>query len=290
MSTNRMTRCGDGIYRCSFDSAAEVVELAGRRGFAANAANHGTIDNRQFTKVFGDPDFYNNHTPGSIQSGIQRCPETLLTQVERIKGRLEVADLVTAAETSRRRRRLMRRLEMGDELDPQAWLKREPDGWTETRYQTERRHVARVGVNISVLGSREPDDLLYRGAAAAAVADLLADQGYSVEIVALRAGNNLGGGSRYVVDLTVKRSDAPMDLGAVTFALSEIAFFRWAVMGATARLFPLTLDDRWGNTQTLPDIDAKGFDVLIDSDVFTERAAIDAVARCLRGGTKHEAV
>jgi hypothetical protein len=153
---------------------------------------------------------------------------------------------------------------MGDELDPMAWARRDGDGWSETRRE------------------RKPADLLYRGAAAAALVDLLTDRGLSVELSMFFSSMGLEKsrrGERFILRVIVKHADRPMDIGAVALAAAEIAFFRIITMSASGRLARRVLHDRMGYVAPLPDVDAADYDIVLDSDVLTESAAIDAVER-----------
>ena len=262
----------DGIWRVEFDSVSEIAEIAMATGAGNNVTNIHAADHH--IAKSGGAAFYNGYDRAKILDALDHPPEDLVLAVERIKDQLETTTVVPTG----RRRRTVRQLEMGDELDPIAWVSRSPEGWSETRYQTERKHLVRIAVNISVNWQRKPDELLYRGAAAAALADALIVQGYSVEIVAFRSITKPAKYVRNAVTkIIVKRPDAPLDLAAVAFALSEIAFYRLIAMPANTRLLRTIVSGNWGVTAPLPDSDRAEFDIVLDSDILTEAAAIAVV-------------
>lgn len=280
----QFTKDSDGIHRVEYASVSDIVAVATAEGEGNHAGNIDTIDQRNRRHAAEDGDgYFNGYSLESIIAALDNPPQELVLAVERIKDQIETKVVAPTG----RRRRTVRRLELGDELDPIAWVSRSPEGWSETRYQTERKHVARIAVNLSVHCRRTPQQLLYRGAAAAALADVLTVQGYSVEIVAFQSGSGLSSGQGSAVSSTiVKRADAPLDIGAVALALSEIAFFRIVTMSADARLCTSKLTGGWGHVEPLPDQDRKQFDIILDSDILTEAAAIAVVSRYATGITK----
>jgi len=147
------------------------------------------------------------------------------------------------------------------------------------------KSVIRIAVNVSCHCGRRPADLLFRGAAAAALADALDEQGHSVEVTAFGCTSgkspDVPRRERHITSVTVKAADAPMDVARIAFCLSEIAFYRTVVMNAATRALPAEhrVSSGHGNTQPLPERDRKLADVLLDSDILSRDAAVAALKK-----------
>src|ERR1051326_7143527 len=231
--------------RIEYASLTEALELAARRGYAAGDDAE-LIDGRleraaaESAESCNASGYFNGHNLGSITHAVSNPPAELLRTVESMRARI-AAQIPLPQRT---RRRLATRRESGDELDALAWINRRPDGWTECVRDTVDSEVITIGVNLSTECSQRAESLLYRGAVAAALADILTAQGRSVEIVAIHsitaASTKIG---RFESRLIVKASTAPLDIGAVAVALCEIAFYRLIVISADMRARPGRMPD-----------------------------------------------
>ena len=131
-----------------------------------------------------------------------------------------------------------------------------------------------IGVNLTVHSGQRAEHLLWRGAAAAALADILTGRGINVEIVAFWTISDMSTASKMVVSrYVVKRADMPLDLGAVSVALSEIAYARLVALYGLARHLPGVLSDGLGSCNTLPPQDRAGIDYLAESNITSRTAA-----------------
>jgi hypothetical protein len=132
----------------------------------------------------------------------------------------EMAGCELPAPTSVRRR--ARWAEDGDELDNDRLRAGQQDCWRAMARQSCRQPRAiAVVVNVSANAHREPSKILWRGAAAAVVANLLEQAGYQVEFWAAEYGE--GAYEDGVPDfqaVCVKRADQPLDLSTLINTVS----------------------------------------------------------------------
>lgn len=185
-------------------------------------------------------------------------------------------------ETQRKRRKMVFRREDGEELDADAWLRREPNGWQRMEKTAESRHVLRVAVNASVDCHRMPEDLYYRGAAAVALVDALENAGHSVELVLFCCLSNLyvkDTRKKALVEVKVKDSASPLDIDGVALAVGEIGFFRRGLLPVLYTCGLRKVTGFTGYPASLPDSVAQGFDVVFDSNIYTMGDALAVVKR-----------
>ena len=108
-------------------------------------------------------------------------------------------------------------------------------------------------MNLTVNAGQRAEHLLWRGAAAAALADILTQRGVNVEIVAFWTIGRISNRSDMVVSrYVVKRADMPLDLGAVAVALAEIAYARLICLYGLGRHMQGILSKHMGHCETLP--------------------------------------
>jgi hypothetical protein len=83
----------------------------------------------------------------------------------------------------------------------------------------------------------------------------------------------------------LKESTMPLDIGAITFALGEIAWFR--VVGAVGgqRHLPGRSSQGLGGAAILPPADCESLDFLVDTNVLGEERAAEWVKGCLATST-----
>lgn len=271
--TRQFEQGGDGVHRVAFDSLADAIAAATTPGIAVNDGNGEYAEQRLST---ASDAFYNGYDTPGIVAALSNPPAPIIAAVDGIKRRIEA----TVTPPTICRRRVVRRLDMGDELDPMAWARRDPDGWSEVRRERKAAPIVHIGVNASVHCKRRPADLLYRGAAAAALVDLLTDRGVSVSVTLFSSTRGLEQcrpDDRSVARVLVKAADRPMDVGAMAVALAEIAFFRLVMIGLNIRCARRKVEPCCGWPELLPAADGADFDIVLDSDVLTESGAISVI-------------
>lgn len=222
----------------------------------------------------------NYQTPTKLQAALVSCPASLLSAVEDVKRAIE--DKVDAPQQRRRKR--AHKLEMGDELDPIAWVQRDPAGWSDTHREYRTKQVVKIGVNTATSNGLDQKHVVFRGAAAVALADVLTAQGFSVEVVlfsASRGADSSHPNQVFVQTSVVKPADAPLDVSTAAVCLAEIGFRRLIGLAVECRACVGEPNIGLGQPVTLPSEFRKGFDVIIDYNVSRMDQAVTVVLEAL---------
>ena len=270
-------RCSDGVYRYEFAGVGEAVRDA-LDDFAQSDWNAEWLRERLSRALSGRDEWTNYMTRERFLRELSDPSRDLLEAVDRLREQLVGA--VTAPGAPRRKVR--RGQEWGEELDVDRWLVRDLAPWERIVREVQPRRTVTIGCNLSVNANVKREELLYRGAAALALADVLISRGVNVSIVAfdsvLRPTQVVGRG---VIRYTLKDPLMPLDLGAVTFAMCEVAWFR--VVGAVGgtRHWPGKLHESLGSAEPLPAADRAGLDYVVDTDVLGEDRAVEWLKGCL---------
>jgi hypothetical protein len=254
----------------SVSQACEIATTwsAGRTAKGRNEGNSLANHNSEWT---------NYRTAQTSIENLRNAPQDILAQITSIRDRIE--RIVDLPQTTVRRRR--HGLDSGAELDPIAWVQRDPYGWSDTVREYQPKRIVRIGLNLSINAGGVASQLMARGSAAAALADILSSMGFGVEITAwlcARRAAECGDKDREIYELVVKASDAPMNLNAAATALCDIGFFRTVMLPVHAKSMPVEPSWGLGSATDLDAADKKRFDVVIEHDV---RDVESAVARVL---------
>lgn len=259
----------DGIDRITFDSVGEAV-IDSMADYAQNEGNRQFIAGRLASHMSGHDSWANRFTREKLLATIENPPQKLLEAVEQMRAALmeEVCPPVCS------RRRVARNQEWGDELNAEHVLTRSLTPWERMTRENQPRRSVTIGINLTIHSGRRAEHLLWRGAAAVALADILAQRGVNVDIVAFWTISRMSDESRMIVSrYTIKRSDMPLDVGAAAVALAEIAYARLVCLYGLARHVPGTLDDCMGCCETLPAQDRDGVDYLAESSITSRDTA-----------------
>ena len=272
-----------GRERADFSSLTELIEAADALPIDSNRAKH-------FQCAVRCNDFTNNYNLERAKKEL-RDPPPAAAEVRKIAGE------ITAGLITQPRRKILRRQAEGDELDPLAWLHRDPDGWTRTVRTQHPRPVIKIALNVSSNFHRKPEELHCRGAAACALADALEHAGNRVQIDLFAASQRLyEGTSPYtktgrrrkrikqapelaITRATVKHAHQPLDIDAAALALAEIGFFRTVLFCAELALANHTVSENLGSEAKLPEDIAAEYEIIIDSDITTPDAARQIVEK-----------
>ena len=268
-STSPVVRDSDGIDRITFDSVGEAV-IDAMSDYAQNDSNRSFISGRLESHMSGYDSWANNFTREKLLDTIANPPKKLLDAVEQMRQSLmdEVCPPVCS------RRRVVRNQDFGDELTPEAVLVRSLTPWERMSRENQPRRSVTIGVNLTVNAGQRAEHLLWRGAAAAALADILTQRGVNVEIVAFWSIGRISNRSDMVVSrYVIKRADMPLDLGAVSVALAEIAYARLICLYGLGRHIPGVLTKHMGYCEKLPAADRAGIDYLAESNVTSRERA-----------------
>ncbi len=267
---HRADRCADGTTRFEFDSVTEAVEDA-LDDYAQNDTNREKIRGQMAAALSGRSAWGNHFTKDRLLAELANPNKSLLEAVDRMREKLMGEVPIRTAP----RRKIRRGQESGEELDSDRWLARVPECWDRNVREPQPKHTVTIGCNLSISGSMTADRLLYRGAAALALADILATQGYSVGITLYHAARGVTTTSGLSLQkYNVKSPDMPLDISSIAFAMCEIAWFRVVAVLGGARHFDGILHDGLGTVTRMPAADAKDVDFLIDADVLNEQAAV----------------
>jgi hypothetical protein len=264
------TRDENGFHRVKHLSITDAVQDA-LRDYATNETNREHVTGTQNKALTGNNEWGNYYTPEKFNAALQSPPQELLDAVTQLKDEL-VGELALPTQA---RRRVRRGLDHGDEITADRWLDRDPNCWERSVRELTTRQVVKLAVNLTVCGLASPKQLLYRGAAALALADVLTERGHNVEITLFGTASRMTPAVNVIVsEYVVKATDMPLDIGALTFAACEVAFFRIIVACGTARHVPGTLaPHRFGPPAPLPSAIAEPFDFVVDNDVISRSAA-----------------
>jgi hypothetical protein len=268
-STSAVVRDSDGIDRITFDSVGEAV-IDALADYAQNDSNRNFIAGRLAGHMNGHDSWANFYTKSRLLDTIANPPRKLLGAVEEMRQSLmdEVCPPVCS------RRRVVRNQEWGDELNVEQVLARNLTPWERMSRENQPRRSVTIGVNLTVNAGQRAEHLLWRGAAAAALADILTQRGVNVEIVAFWTIGRISNRSDMVVSrYVVKRADMPLDLGAVAVALAEIAYARLICLYGLGRHMQGILSKHMGHCETLPAQDRAGIDYLAESNVTSRERA-----------------
>jgi hypothetical protein len=152
------------------------------------------------------------------------------------------------------RRRRLTRGDMGDSVDVGAvYAGRFQTAWTRaTRRDIRAPQRLDILANMLCSGGEDPSVLMWRGIAAAALADKLETAGYMVRIV-VGFGGTAESGERVSCRITVKDHGKPLDV-ASTSAVLLPGFFRalghaWIVAHATQNVDNGSITVQQGNTE-----------------------------------------
>ena len=276
---NCATRCADGVWRYECGSVTEAVKDA-LDDYAQNANTQEYLRGRLLTALSGGDDWANNFTRARFLKELSEPSRHLLDAVDRMRERL-VGEVATP---STPRRRVRRGQEFGEELDSDRYLAHSLSPWDRNVREQQTRRTVTIGCNLSVNAGVRPEQLLYRGAAALALADILSSRGVNVGIVLFNSRTDpTDRVERAVERYVVKDPLMPLDVSAVAFAMCEIAFFRVAMALGGMRHFPGSMHESLGHARNLPAADREGLDFLIEADVLSEDAATAWLTTCLAG-------
>jgi hypothetical protein len=282
-STRTAVRDENGIHRVEYGAVREIVADA-LNDYAQTPENREALQLLHARAFSGRDRWANYYTREKLLAQVFNPPPELLEAVEKMRehlvGQLELP--------TRPRRRLRRGLDWGDELDADRVLHRDPTPWERIERSPEVRRTVTIGCNVSVDHTIKPEQLLYRGAAALALADLLTQSGCNVGITLFICSRSpTDAVEQGVVRCVLKSPDMPLDLSALAFSLCEIAFYRCVIVCAAARRWPGKLRTGLGYPNTLPACDCKNIDYLVDADVLGEEAAVAWLRRHM-GENSHD--
>jgi len=219
------------------------------------------------------------------QDAKQKAGELWADGVETIKRLAEEAGAEVKSRPVSRKRRAAWSEDCGDELDIDR-LRSGQSPWLECRRQavTAPQQVTLV-IDVTASYSRSAESIIWRGAAALVVADLLENAGFNVEIVAVfNVSRGFRNGSDYFLAYRIKRADQPIDIATLVNAISGW-FFRTVVLQAMycERPWPTNNHGRPLRLQSAEVVSQLGCsaDPVIINNVWTQADAAQLVRRVI---------
>ena len=278
------TLCEDGVWRYEFGSVGEATVDA-LADFAQNEENRKALTENMDDSLSGHRRWANHFTRAKFLKELSEPSKSLLAAVDEMRESMveEFSPPTTA------RRKMRRNQEFGEELDPDRYLAKSITPWDRSvREQRPTRNVT-IGINLSVNAGADADDLLYRGAAALALADMMTSQGFNVGIVAFESCEDVTSQvSKAVVRYTLKDSTMPLDISAVAFAMCEIAWVRIVGVIGEMRHFPGTISAGYGRAVRLPAAEKKSCDFVIEKNVMGKEDAQQWLKTCVNAAQETE--
>lgn len=260
----------DRVARWYFDSVDHIVSVAADKGKGVCAAGAIKADE------LAGGSYYGTGSLAKVQADLLNPPKDIVAIIDEakdaIRNRIELP--------VQPRRRVRHNLEQGDELDPVAWVTRNPDGWSDVLKERQTKRCIKIGVNINAPWSSKPNHLAWRGAAACALADCITELGHNVEVVVFEVGANISPDTKYgeFIELTVKPMNAPLDVAALAVSCASIAFTRCVMLTAKLRMVnTYHAGHGLGHTTHVSAEDTKNIDFMLEAQVCDKESAISYV-------------
>jgi hypothetical protein len=274
---NCATLSADGVWRYECNSVSEAVADA-LDDYAQNDSTAEYLRARLDLALSGRDKWANKFTRSRFLRELSNPSQHLLDAVDRMRERLIGEVDVPAAP----RRRVRRGQEFGEELDSDRFLTRSLAPWDRSVREPQGRRTVTIGCNLSVHAGQTAEELLYRGATALALADLLTSRGVNVGIVCFDSTDHpTNTVPRCVMRHVVKDPTMPLYVSSVAFAMCEIAYFRVVMAIGQIRHLPGRMDECLGFPASLPAADRQGIDFLVERDVTSEEAAAEWLTSCM---------
>lgn len=251
-----------------FDSVNQLVRSAFARGEGNSAHACSTADEM----MERCNSWTNNCHKHDVMKAMKTAPTYLIQEVERMQNAIE--DNVKAPVRPRRARRRFQ--PVGDELSEDAWIRRDPNGWTDTTKEHVYKHVVSMGVNLVTPWHFDQSKLTYRGALVAALADCFTTLGHSVMVdLVYTSRGTCSAYDRTAVIVTVKHPDSPLDIASLSYTTGDIAFSRLGVLCAEVRNCKGTIDYGCGQVCPIPSHLRDRYDMIFDLDILDFDRAVN---------------
>jgi hypothetical protein len=272
-------RCSDGVHRYEWNSVTAAVNDAINSSTALNDYNASYVNIRLERALGGEDKWNHYYTRSAFEHDLSNPPLAILEAVEEMKSQIdsEISVMATAP-----RRKVRRGQEFGEEIDADRFLARIPNVWERNIRQMHEHRTVTIGINLAISCKYNHEHMLYRGAAALALADVLVGQGYNVGIVLYESRSHpTSAVDKFCGKVVVKEPQMPLDTASVAFSICEIAFFRTALAIGAVRKMPGKVSSGLGHPERLFENDRSEVDYMIDSNVLSKAAAVDWIKTCV---------
>jgi hypothetical protein len=230
MSFSHFTGRSDGrrLYRRDFSSVKDFCEQP-----FSNSKNEDLFmreeNGGKFRLDGGASSYFEWYGASSAQEAMDHSYKGWPEGAERVRKMMQQVDAPPPVSL----RRKVQRADQGDELDIHSVYRGDLDhAWTRRRRQSSRSRMnVRLMAQIGGSHAMTSDEMFWRGAAVAKLAELLEESSYRVEVIGAACDLvEFGEGEQhsFVVQQTfiVKDAGAPMDLEQVAGVLCNAGFFR----------------------------------------------------------------
>jgi hypothetical protein len=164
------------------------------------------------------------------KDAMQKAKELWADGVAIIKRLAEEAAASVASRPTSHKRRTAWSEDGGDELDVHR-MRSGQAPWQECRRQSvSAPQMVSIVINVSASANVPTENIIWRGAAALVIADLLEAAGFNVEIVGVfHSYRGFRNGNHYLLAYRMKRLDQPLDIATLVNAVSGW-FFRTVIL------------------------------------------------------------
>lgn len=263
----------------SFDSVNELVRYAsGGEILDAQCRAYNHSKARDTLTADGRSNWYNGFDLTKIEHFLRSTPTYLLDAINEVRD--QIIDEIPIPQRKRRNRR--RNQEFGDSIDVDACVTRRTDGWERLDRLPQDAKSVRVAINPAVLAHRRSNDLVYRGAVAAVVTDMLEASGCAVELSAVSITSNASEYTRRLyTTVIVKESGDPLDVCSLAYVTGEIGFYRRIFLSVRPRIVKGRVSSGLGSTAEFNLDDHKDYDIVIDSNITSLHSAVSLVKQVI---------
>lgn len=221
-----------GTIQRHFDSVTAYCfdKPAPRPGSEVDVLNRSRLEGHQRTDgVWVNDECFGKNTEwlnaSSSDEAAQRVTHGWADAARRVQTLMDGIDINAPMSVRRKRSRS----DQGDELDIHRVYRGQLDtAWTSRQRRPVRSPLTiRIVVQTNLLANMTPDEMFWRGAACAKLADLLVEAGYNVEIIGAVATDTMGSRSgEYFVTFPLKDSQEPLDIERLCGVVCNAGFHR----------------------------------------------------------------
>lgn len=144
--------------------------------------------------------------------------------------------------TEKPKRKLLRRLEDGDEIDIDRWREREPDMWEESKKVKGPRYGVRIGVNVATSAHVDKQGFKWRTSTVVAMLSIVEELHIPCEVMCYEhktnythtlklADGRTAYGCGLFLKFPVKRAEHLLDVDLLAYVLGDRSFFRVGILG-----------------------------------------------------------
>jgi hypothetical protein len=271
------------LTRIDFDGVMDALDQLDNTK-PRNASNASLARDYATHLKVGDAWCCNGRKRDALVAALSSPAPALMAEIDSVREKLtEATPALAGREKLRRVRR--RGEDFGDEVGNQSrYLMRDPYCWDRMVRESRPGKIIRLVTHLGGSACLAHKDVVRRGATALALADWLTANGYNVEIVGVIAGQNAGDGVRadWIATLPLKRSNEPMDIGALASATCDMSFARAVMLRGVINLAGFKLSSGLGMPMSqLPADLSEGETIHVPEALHSDREAGEWLAAAI---------